>query len=78
VEGSRGTYFATLFERHRASLSSSRSSSGTGALTFQDAPGRSRHAIYVQLASLVPRKEYLHRTPHRAAEAFGLHIGNHA
>jgi hypothetical protein len=53
-------------------------SSGTGALTFQDAPGRSRHGIYVQLASLVPREEYLYRAPHDTAEAFGLHIINHA
>ena len=31
-----------------------------------------------RLASLVPEEEYIHRTPHGAAEAFGLHGLYHA
>jgi hypothetical protein len=30
------------------------------------------------LTSLVPEEEYIHRTPHSAAEAFGLHGLYHA
>ncbi len=33
---------------------------------------------FSQLASLVPREEYLHRAPHDAAEGLRLYTVNHA
>jgi hypothetical protein len=33
---------------------------------------------YVELASLVPREEYIHRAPYRAIESLRLHAINHA
>src|SRR5580700_11160747 len=39
---------------------------------------RSRHGIYVQLASLVPEEEYIHRAPYGTIEGLRLHAINHA